>query len=139
MKKIKNKINRIISDKKKTGSTSLYILDKLDKLIKTKRVFFINAKTKDIRGNHGHKKCTQVFVSINCKIQIEVFNGKKTKKFIMRPLIDILKVEPNNWVKIHFKKKQLLMVLCDEYFTNKDYIFDKSLIGKSFKKKQNTD
>ena len=39
MKKIKNKINRIISDKKKTDSTSLYILDKLDKLIKIKRVF----------------------------------------------------------------------------------------------------
>ena len=48
----------------------------------------------------------------------------------MRPLIDILKVEPNNWVKIHFKKKQLLMVLCDEYFSKKDYIFDKMLIGK---------
>ena len=40
MKKIKNKINRIISNKKKTDSTSLYIIDKLDKLIDVKRVFY---------------------------------------------------------------------------------------------------
>ena len=130
MKKIKNKIKKITSNKKKTDVTSLYILDKLDKLINIKRIFFINAETKDIRGNHGHKKCTQVFVSIKGKIKIEVFNGKKTKFFNMRPLIDILKVEPNNWVKIHFKKEQLLMVLCDKYFSKKNYIFDKFLIGK---------
>lgn len=130
MKKIKNKIKKVTSDKKKTDVTSLYILDKIDKLINIKRIFFINAESKDIRGNHGHKKCTQVFVSIKGKIKIEVFNGKKTKFFNMRPLIDILKVEPNNWVKIHFKKEQSLMVLCDKYFIKKDYIFDKFLIGK---------
>ena len=130
MKKIKNKIKKVTSDKKKTDVTSLYILDKIDKLINIKRIFFINAESKDIRGNHVHKKCTHVFVSIKGKIKIEVFNGKKTKFFNMRPLIDILKVEPNNWVKIHFKKEQSLMVLCDKYFIKKDYIFDKFLIGK---------
>tara|TARA_B100001063_G_scaffold247052_1_gene289781 strand:- start:47 stop:442 length:396 start_codon:yes stop_codon:yes gene_type:complete len=130
MKKIRNKIEKIYSNKKKTNSTILFILDKIDKLINIKRIFFINSSVRDIRGKHGHKKCTQVFVSINGKIKIEIFNGKKTKYFIIRPFIDILKVEPNNWVKIHFKKKQLLMVLCDQYFNKKDYIFDKSLIGK---------
>jgi len=131
MKEIKNKIQKIISSKKKTDATSLFILDKLDKLIKIKRVFFINAETKDVRGNHGHKKCTQAFVSIKGKIKVEVYNGKKTKFFFLKPLVDILKVEPNNWVKIHFKKKQLLMVLCDNYFSQKDYIFKKSQIGKN--------
>ena len=131
MKEIKNKIQKIISSKKKTDATSLFILDKLDKLIKIKRVFFINAETKDVRGNHAHKKCTQAFVSIKGKIKVEVYNGKKTKFFFLKPLVDILKVEPNNWVKIHFKKKQLLMVLCDNYFSQKDYIFKKSQIGKN--------
>jgi hypothetical protein len=130
MKKIKNKIKKIISNKKKTDFTSLYILDKINNLIKIKRIFFIDSKVKDIRGNHGHKKCTQVFISLSGKIKIEIFNGTRTKFYQMRPLIDILKVEPNNWVKIHFKKKQLLMVLCDEYFDHKDYIFKKSQIGK---------
>lgn len=130
MKKIRNKIEKIYSNKKKTNSTILFILDKIDELINIKRIFFINSSAKDIRGKHGHKKCTQVFVSISGKIKIEIFNGKKTKYFIIRPFIDILKVEPNNWVKIHFKKKQLLMVLCDQYFSKKDYIFDKLLIGK---------
>ena len=31
MKKIKNKIKKVTSDKKKTDVTSLYILDKIDK------------------------------------------------------------------------------------------------------------
>jgi len=130
MKKINNKIQKISTNKKKTDVTSLYILDELDKLIKIKRIFFISAENNDIRGNHGHKKCTQVFVSIKGKIKIEIFNGKNTNFFYMRPLIDIIKVEPNNWVKIHFKKKQLIMVLCDKYFSKHDYIFDKFLIGK---------
>ena len=131
MRKIKNKIKKIISNKKKTDVTSLFILDKLNKLIKVKRIFFIDAKAKGVRGNHGHKKCTQVFVSIKGKIKIEIYNGKKSKFYVMRPLIDILKVEPNNWVKIHFKKRQLLMVLCDKYFSQKDYILKKSQIGRN--------
>ena len=108
MKKIRNKILRILSNKKKTNSTILFILDKIDKIIKIKRIFFINSATKDVRGNHGHKKCTQVFVSVKGDIKIEIFNGKRTKFFLLRPLRDILKVEPNNWVKVHFKKKKSL-------------------------------
>ncbi len=48
------------------------------------------------------KNSTQVFVSIKGKIKIEIYNGKKSKFYVMRPLIDILKVEPNNWVKNSF-------------------------------------
>jgi len=138
MKKIRNKIQKISSYKKKTTATNLYIIDKIDKIIKIKRIFFINSSTKDTRGNHGHKKCTQVFASVKGKIKIEIFNGKKKKFFTIRPFIDILKVEPNNWVKVHFKKKEILMVLCDKYYDYKDYIFEKSKIGrKSFSEKNN--
>ena len=74
MKYLKNKILKITSDKKKSKSTSLHILDKIDKIIKIKRIFFINSENKDIRGNHGHKKCTQVFVSISGNIKLEGYN-----------------------------------------------------------------
>jgi len=135
MKYLKNKILKITSDKKKSKSTSLHILDKIDKIIKIKRIFFINSENKDIRGNHGHKKCTQVFVSISGNIKLEVFNGEKNKFFTLKPFIDILKVEPNNWVKVHFKRKQILMVLCDKHYSYSDYIFDKSKITKKVKNK----
>ena len=131
MKKIKNKIKKIVSKKTKSVSTNLFILDKISKIINIKRIFFINSHKPDIRGNHGHKKCTQVFVSIKGNIKLEIFNGKKKKYFNLKPFSDILKVEPNNWVKVHFKKDQSLMVLCDKFYSYKDYIFDKKKIGKS--------
>ena len=64
MNKLKNKIQKIVSNRKKTNSTKLFILDKVNKLIDIKRIFFINSENKDIRGNHAHKRCTQVFLSI---------------------------------------------------------------------------
>lgn len=130
MKKIKNKIKKIVSKKTKSKTTKLFILDKISKIIKIKRIFFINSFNSDVRGNHGHKKCTQVFVSTKGKIKIEIFNGKNKKIFLLNPYSDILKVEPNNWVQVHFKKNQTLMVLCDQFYEYKDYIFDKKKIGK---------
>ena len=130
MKKIKNKIKKIVSKKTKSKTTKLFILDKISKIIKIKRIFFINSFNSDIRGNHGHKKCTQVFVSTKGKIKIEIFTGKNKKIFLLNPYSDILKVEPNNWVRVHFKKNQTLMVLCDQFYEYKDYIFDKKEIGK---------
>ncbi len=131
MNKLKNKIQKIVSNRKKTNSTKLFILDKVNKLIDIKRIFFINSENKDIRGNHAHKRCTQVFLSIKGNIKLEIYNGKNTKFFKLKPLVDILKVEPNNWVKVHFKKKETLMVLCDKYYSYNDYIFDKSKIRKN--------
>ena len=130
MKKIKNKIKKISPKKIQSSSTKLFIIDKVSKIIKIKRIFFINSNKKDIRGNHGHKKCTQVFLSLRGVIKLEIFNGKKTKLFKLKPFSEILKVEPNNWVKVHFLKDQLLMVLCDRFFEQTDYIFDKNKIGK---------
>ena len=129
MKKIKNKIKKIITKKTKSKTTKLFILDKISKIISIKRIFFINSVNPDIRGNHGHKKCTQVFVSTKGKIKIEIFNGKRKSYFYLNPYSDILKVEPNNWVRVHFKKNQTLMVLCDQFYEYKDYIFDKKKIG----------
>ena len=99
--------------------------------ISTKVLKLISVKLQRMDINHGHKKCTQVFVSIKGNIKLEIFNGKKKKYFNLKPFSDILKVEPNNWVKVHFKKDQSLMVLCDKFYSYKDYIFDKKKIGKS--------
>ena len=52
MKKIKNKIKKIVSKKTKSVSTNLFILDKISKIINIKRIFFINSHKPDIRGNH---------------------------------------------------------------------------------------
>jgi hypothetical protein len=49
---------------KKNSQAQILILDKLDKNFKPKRIFFLLANKKVIRGNHAHKKCTQAFFSV---------------------------------------------------------------------------
>ena len=49
--------------------------------IKVKRIFIIYGKKKYIRGDHAHKKCSQVFFPIIGKIKINM-KYKKTKKSI---------------------------------------------------------
>ena len=60
IKKNRIYIKEILLNKKNTNTTKLFIIDKLDKIINAKRIFFICSKLKDLRGDHGHKKCKQV-------------------------------------------------------------------------------
>jgi len=130
MKKINNKIQKIYSSKKQTKSTKLFILDKVSKYINVKRIFFIASEKKEIRGKHGHKKCTQVFVSLKGRIKINVFDGTVKEQFTLNLPQDILKVKPKNWLEVNFEKNQLLMVMCDKFFDKKDYIYSKKLLKK---------
>ena len=49
--------------------------------IKVKRIFFIYGKKKYIRGDHAHKKCSQVFLPLVGKVEITI-QSKKIKKRI---------------------------------------------------------
>ena len=46
-----------------------------------KRLFCIKSKKNSIRGNHAHKKCTQIIICINGACEVETYNGKKKKFF----------------------------------------------------------
>ena len=47
--------------------------------IKVKRMFFIYGRKKYKRGDHAHKKCSQVFIPIKGKIKINM-KYRKTEK-----------------------------------------------------------
>ena len=47
--------------------------------IRVKRIFVIYGKKNYIRGDHAHKKCSQVFIPINGKIKINM-KYKNTEK-----------------------------------------------------------
>ena len=51
------------------------------------------------------------------------FTSKETK-YVLKEFTNIIKVSPMNWVKIKMKRKQLLMVICDKNFSERDYIRD---------------
>ena len=92
--------------------------------IKVKRIFIIYGKKKYIRGDHAHKKCSQVFIPIRGKIKINM-KYRKTKKnvFLSANRSRTLFVPPKIWSSVEFlNSNSLVLVLTDYEYDFKDYI-----------------
>ena len=92
--------------------------------IKVKRIFVIYGKKNYIRGDHAHKKCSQIFFPIIGKIKISI-KYKKTEKSINLSHKDskALLVPPRIWSKVEFlKNNSVVLVLTDYEYDFKDYI-----------------
>ena len=92
--------------------------------IKVKRMFFIYGKKKYKRGDHAHKKCSQVFIPIKGKIKINM-KYRKTEKSILLSAnrSRSLFVPPKIWSSVEFlNSNSLVLVLTDYEYDFKDYI-----------------
>ena len=92
--------------------------------IKVKRIFVIYGKKNYIRGDHAHKKCSQVFFPIMGKIKINM-KYKKTEKSInlSHKGSKALLVPPRIWSRVELlKKNSVVLVLTDYEYDFKDYI-----------------
>ena len=92
--------------------------------IKVKRIFFIYGKKKYKRGDHAHKKCSQVFFAIKGKIKINI-KYKNTNKsiFLDYNRSRAFLVPPKIWSSIEFVENQsVALVLTDYEYDFKDYI-----------------
>jgi hypothetical protein len=92
--------------------------------IKVKRIFFIYGQKKYKRGDHAHKKCSQVFYPLFGKVQITI-QAKKLKKNIILNYKEnrAMLVFPKTWCDIKFlTKNSIILVLCDYKYDFNDYI-----------------
>ena len=92
--------------------------------IKVKRMFFIYGRKKYKRGDHAHKKCSQVFIPIKGKIKINM-KYRKTEKSILLSAnrSRSLFVPPKIWSSVEFlNSNSLVLVLTDYEYDFKDYI-----------------
>ena len=92
--------------------------------IKVKRIFIIYGKKNYIRGDHAHKKCSQVFFPIVGKIKINM-KYKKTKKSInlTHNNSKALLVPPRIWISVEsLNSNSAVLVLTDYEYDVKDYI-----------------
>ena len=92
--------------------------------IKVKRIFIIYGKKKYIRGDHAHKKCSQIFLPIMGKIKINM-KYKKTEKSInlSHRGSKALLVPPRIWSRVEFlNNNSAVLVLTDYEYDYKDYI-----------------
>ena len=124
---------------KKNSRSSILILDKINKEIQFKRIFFLIANTNVQRGKHAHKKCTQAFFSVKGSFCIECISpDKRKRKFILKPGGQLKIIKPQTWVTVFLKKNDVCGVLCDKFFDNKDYIRDyKKFISFNHNDKKN--
>ena len=92
--------------------------------IKVKRMFFIYGKKKYKRGDHAHKKCSQVFIPINGKIKINMKYRKTEKNVLLSANRSrSLFVPPKIWSSVEFlNSNSLVLVLTDYEYDFKDYI-----------------
>ena len=92
----------------------ILILDRLQKKIKFKRIFFLVANKNIIRGYYAHKK-----FYIQC-----VYSDGKKEKITIKPGEKLKIIKPLTWVKVYLKKNNICGVLCDRHYEEKDYIRD---------------
>ena len=89
-----------------------------------KRVFFLYGKKNKIRGDHAHKKCSQLFLPVSGKITLSVSTPNYKKKIIIsaNSKYGIL-VPPLYWCSAKFNEKNsILMVINDREYEFKDYL-----------------
>jgi|TARA_B100001964_G_scaffold182822_1_gene202358 dTDP-4-dehydrorhamnose 3,5-epimerase-like enzyme len=92
--------------------------------IKVKRIFIIYGKKKYKRGDHAHKKCSQLFFPVMGKIKINM-KYKKTEKSMKLSYkgSKALLVPPRIWSSIEFlSNNSVVLVLADREYDYKDYI-----------------
>ena len=118
MKKIK-----LRSFKKKSGKLVPINFDKTFP-IQVKRFFYIYGKKNQYRGNHAHKKCTQIFIPIFGKIKLSLVSKNKKKYYELNYKKNYgIVVPPKTWIKLHFlNKNSIVLVICDQKYEYKDYI-----------------
>ena len=118
MKKIK-----LRSFKKKSGKLIPINFDKTFP-IQVKRFFYIYGKKNQYRGNHAHKKCTQIFIPIFGKIKLSLVSKNKKKYYDLNYKKNYgIVVPPKTWIKLHFlNKNSIVLVICDQKYEYKDYI-----------------
>jgi len=129
--KLKIKRSKIFSDI--TGDLIPFYKKKSLENFNIKRFFFIYGNKKHLRADHAHKKCNQILIPIQGKIEVDVTTLKnKRKKFLLNLKgNNILFVPKFSWIKLKFlEKNSILLTLCDYKYDKKEYIQSKSKFFK---------
>ena len=90
-----------------------------------RRVFTVSARKGDLRGDHAHKKCTQLLACVYGKIRVTCDDGSHVTEHLLDNLGVGLLVHPGIWAKEEYMVDgAVLMVLCDRGYEEDDYIRD---------------
>lgn len=90
-----------------------------------RRVFTVSARAGDIRGDHAHRKCTQLLVCVSGQIRVTCDDGSAVTQYLLDNMGVGLLVPPGIWAKEDYMVDDaVLMVLCDRGYEAEDYVRD---------------
>lgn len=89
-----------------------------------KRIFFIRGIKNKMRGDHAHKKCSQLFMAVSGKMILNIKTPHLKKSFLIgKNSKYAVLVPPKYWCSIKFiEKKSILVVMNDRYYEFDDYL-----------------
>ena len=90
----------------------------------TKRIFFLHGSKNKIRGDHAHKKCSQLFMTVSGEVILNIKTPHSKKSILIKKNSKhAILVPPKYWCSVKFiKKNSILMVMTDRFYEYKDYI-----------------
>lgn len=104
------------------GALCVYECDKEVPFI-VRRVFTVTAMTGDPRGDHAHKKCSQLLICLSGEIRVTCDDGNEITNHLLKSMSKGLLLPPGVWAKEEYLTDgAVLMVLCDRGYENEDYI-----------------
>lgn len=91
-----------------------------------RRVFTVSARKGDVRGDHAHRRCTQLLVCVSGKIRVACDAGADITHYALDEMRAGLLVPPGIWATEEYvADNSVLMVLCDRAYEQEDYIRDR--------------
>lgn len=93
---------------------------------KPERIYWIQDFTSEaVRGNHSHKKLTQVFIMISGSMNLKIYEGAQSKFYEFSRESKPLIVEPGTWrIMSKASSDAVLLVIADRPYEPEDYIRD---------------
>jgi dTDP-4-dehydrorhamnose 3,5-epimerase-like enzyme len=96
-----------------------------DTIFPVKRLFYVwNVPNAEIRGNHAHHKCKQIYVCLHGKIDVLLSDGEHQKTVVLDEPSKAVFVPNGVWSSEQFFDDAILMVLCSHKYALADYIRD---------------
>jgi acetyltransferase-like isoleucine patch superfamily enzyme/dTDP-4-dehydrorhamnose 3,5-epimerase-like enzyme len=93
-----------------------------------KRYFLVSGvATKEVRGEHAHRKLHQFLVCVQGQCHIVADDGRNRQEFVLDSPALALHLPPMVWgIQYRFSQDAVLLVLCSDKYDGADYIRDYS-------------
>jgi dTDP-4-dehydrorhamnose 3,5-epimerase-like enzyme len=103
----------------------LCVIDEGQLPFEVKRIYYLfNSPSNSIRGVHGHKILSQIFICFHGSVEVKVYNGSIWFTFKLNSPGIGLYIPPGSWREVKLIEPQsVLAVFASEPYQPEDYLY----------------